>query len=645
MRPLPRRRRTPPPPRRRRRARSRPPHPSLRGRPRLPIDTTHAYVYQNNTNYQYANGFKWTTLSACYPKLLPMLQEAVDKRCECVVAIRTDHGVGAGWLDYQPSLVVTSYQVVRGCASVDIIVDSYRASDMSRTVSHGEVIAVDVAHDLALVRPHSDLAMLTRSYDQRDREILAKEPPAPGAAIVALGHPSVVDPTELEPVTAGTVLESEGAIRGVAAIGSAAIQACDIGGPVLDESGAIVGMATDRPLGGGRIIIPAAVIRQLYALRSTCFAVEDGLPAMEARWRESPQASVDTLLALEDSIVGLAPGANGTLLALSNDRHALLVIDPRAHRVATRIGLPTDPVAMMPGERANQVWVENRKAQCFEQVDLAAGTVAKTVAVKFEPGSFAVTPTHLWYVNSGLARVVDLSGAHPEATAKTMHIGMAAIALKPGHDAQTLWCWDGSSSVYEFLATAVVARQLREDEIKKMPNDFGVEPFNTPPSNLLKPLLNLSTKGGQFMYQPDLGPPLMLLDPERKRLFVDDVMVEWEHPGAVLGRFTRQTALSEDYALRSCREHRLLIGHDDRFKALSPDGRFVATGMTVYGIADGAPVLTFPVSTSAVAFAADGGAVLIADGYANAIMAIPLPRAAAPPPAVRAAPPAVKAAP
>jgi S1-C subfamily serine protease len=145
-----------------------------------------------------------------------------------VVAIRTDGAVGTGFVVWPDGRIATNLHVIAGAHRAEIALAD------GRTLDDVEVLAVDQAHDLAVLRvPAKGLGALTlgegNAVKAGDRVVALGAPLGVGSA---LADSRVSAVRELEPQKM-TLYEL-----------NTSIAASSSGGPILNERGEVVGVAT-----------------------------------------------------------------------------------------------------------------------------------------------------------------------------------------------------------------------------------------------------------------------------------------------------------------------------------------------------------------------------------------------------------------
>ena len=183
----------------------------------------------------------------------PKARRTVSDAATGVVAVFTDTGHGSGFLISQDGSILTNYHVVGSAKYVKV-----RWSDRSESL--GEVIRSDRRRDVAVLKvlaPHRTVLALRVAA------------PAPGEAVFAIGTP--LDSRFQGTVTKG-VVSANRTYDGLAFIQSdVSINAGNSGGPLLDESGGVIGICVSgidingAPV-GINLFIPIGEVLSVLAL-------------------------------------------------------------------------------------------------------------------------------------------------------------------------------------------------------------------------------------------------------------------------------------------------------------------------------------------------------------------------------------------
>lgn len=144
-----------------------------------------------------------------------------------IVLIRTTTGQGSGFFAGGEGRIITNYHVIRGAAEAVIVTaDSVEHKDV-------EVIAVDKALDLAILR--------IRTGGEKPLALGESRTAAVGEHVVAIGNPLGLGDTVSDGLLSG-MREFDDGVR-VLQI-SAPISPGSSGGPVLNDRGQVIGIAT-----------------------------------------------------------------------------------------------------------------------------------------------------------------------------------------------------------------------------------------------------------------------------------------------------------------------------------------------------------------------------------------------------------------
>ncbi|HYG73482.1 MAG TPA: trypsin-like peptidase domain-containing protein, partial [Planctomycetota bacterium] len=178
---------------------------------------------------------------------------------KCVGVVRTDVGVGSGFLIDGSGLFVTNYHVVAGSSKVTVTLQ--KSDKQDKVVLESSVVAADVKNDLALLKlpsPPEGIAINSQYPIVRVRRDPALRA---GEAVTAIGNPAagldVLDFT----VTTGVVsnpIRKLGELEFIQT--SAPVNPGNSGGPLLDSAGQLVGVVVAKGVGveGITFAIPVA---------------------------------------------------------------------------------------------------------------------------------------------------------------------------------------------------------------------------------------------------------------------------------------------------------------------------------------------------------------------------------------------------
>ena len=188
-----------------------------------------------------------------------------------VVSIRRPNGLGTGFVVRKDGWIATNLHVIAGASELVVVTTDKREYPVT------DVIAVDEAHDLALV--HVDAVDLPRVVLGDSDQV------RPGDSIVAIGHPLGLEDT----VSNGLVSAVRDVEPGVTVLQiSAPIAPGSSGGPLFSDKGEVIGVAM-AILTEGQNLNFGVPIRYLEALLASphpvpfaAFAAATARPARHA---------------------------------------------------------------------------------------------------------------------------------------------------------------------------------------------------------------------------------------------------------------------------------------------------------------------------------------------------------------------------
>lgn len=166
-----------------------------------------------------------------------------------VVAVKSDHGFGTGFVVRKDGLVATNFHVVAGARALSVVVPDRGEHPVV------EMLVLDREMDLAVLKIEEDDLPVLSIGDSKGVHS--------GDAIVAIGHPLGFDHT----VSNGLVsaVRAEGPLT-VFQI-SAPIAPGSSGGPLLNERGEVIGVVTATVTAGQNLNfgVPAAYLKSALA--------------------------------------------------------------------------------------------------------------------------------------------------------------------------------------------------------------------------------------------------------------------------------------------------------------------------------------------------------------------------------------------
>jgi S1-C subfamily serine protease len=152
--------------------------------------------------------------------------EIARRTAPSVVTIRTDRALGTGFVIAKGGLVATNFHVLRGARRVTVQTADERVFDQVT------VVGFDAARDLAVLRIRQ-LRLAPLRLSTRDPEI--------GEHVIAIGNPVGLERTVSDGVV--SAMRHVGMAHDLIQI-SAPISHGSSGGPVLDDRGRVIGVAT-----------------------------------------------------------------------------------------------------------------------------------------------------------------------------------------------------------------------------------------------------------------------------------------------------------------------------------------------------------------------------------------------------------------
>ncbi len=148
-----------------------------------------------------------------------------------VVRVEAGGGHGSGWLiDAAPGLIVTNHHVIAGARTIAVQVDSL-------TKVRGAVVSDDAVRDIAVLRIAHDACAACYQFKMATPRSSGAVI-AVGEKVIALGYP--LNQTTVPTMTTGIV----SSLREKAIISDVNLNHGNSGGPMLDATGAVVGVNT-----------------------------------------------------------------------------------------------------------------------------------------------------------------------------------------------------------------------------------------------------------------------------------------------------------------------------------------------------------------------------------------------------------------
>lgn len=185
------------------------------------------------------------------PALGASARSVPETALRSVVTIHVGNGQGSGFAFGEPGRIVTNAHVVGRARTVRVSAPGGRSAE-------GEVIAVDAAADLAVVRVDLKLPPLSARSGAPKR----------GEDVYAIGSPLGLEGSIAKGIV--SAIRADGRL-GEVIQSDVSVNPGNSGGPLIDARGAVLGVNTSKAAGGEGIAfaVPVARARSLLARRST----------------------------------------------------------------------------------------------------------------------------------------------------------------------------------------------------------------------------------------------------------------------------------------------------------------------------------------------------------------------------------------
>ena len=153
--------------------------------------------------------------------------EIAARSTPAIVTVRTEDGMGTGFVVRKDGWVATNFHVVRGATSVTVVFADHREFPVV------EIMNANRLHDLVILRIDAkNLPVLPLGDSDRVR---------PGDSVLAIGHPLGLEDT----VSNGLISAVREVHAGLSVLQiSAPIAPGSSGGPLFNERGEVIGVAT-----------------------------------------------------------------------------------------------------------------------------------------------------------------------------------------------------------------------------------------------------------------------------------------------------------------------------------------------------------------------------------------------------------------
>ena len=165
-----------------------------------------------------------------------------------VVSVRTDHSLGTGFVVSGDGLVASNLHVIAGNSKITVTLADHREYDVV------EIFSGDRQHDLVIMRIEAQKLPVLSLGDS--------DAIHPGDAIVAIGHPLGLEDTVSNGlVSAIRKLDDDLTVLQI----SAPIAPGSSGGPIFNDRGEVIGVATAIMMGGQNLNfgVPITYVKEL----------------------------------------------------------------------------------------------------------------------------------------------------------------------------------------------------------------------------------------------------------------------------------------------------------------------------------------------------------------------------------------------
>lgn len=151
---------------------------------------------------------------------------------------------------YDDSTLITNRHVIEDSRSIEV--STYDGTNLTATAVSSTTVA-----DIAIIRTEESVL---RSF-----AALAQEDPEEGSVITVIGYPGGGELTTVTGVVLGSTADPLDSAVGKVLVTSAEVEPGSSGSPVLNESGAVVGVVYAKTDDGNSLIIPVSTLRTLLA--------------------------------------------------------------------------------------------------------------------------------------------------------------------------------------------------------------------------------------------------------------------------------------------------------------------------------------------------------------------------------------------
>ncbi|HZL71058.1 MAG TPA: trypsin-like peptidase domain-containing protein [Planctomycetota bacterium] len=546
-------------------------------------------------------------------------EQILERLAGAVVLVTSNRDSGGGFFIQPDGLVVTSYRAVAQSDARTVTYVTGKGEDRARVEAPADVVAIDVKNDLALLKISVPKLVPTVTLE----ESLAV---GGGTEVVALGNPVPGTRSIDHSVIRGKVVDIYAPDRGKKYIEtSIPLNTANIGVPIFSLVGRVIGVSTmgGDPSAVAAFAVPSAFVRILVNGRETDFAVRGSVREWEAKRGGKGEASPEAQPPKEHP-TGIGVGGVLVRLHLDEERDRMVALDAEnacvtvmtlsTRKIARTIPTGPEPADIQWTMNPDVAWVSHPGTRLFLKIDLAEGKVYDRVDWGTRYTRFAATRNHLWTFGEQ-SHLLPMKDKAPVASP----VKFAALTYDRRRDRMigVVTSWEAPKLV-DFApdkvgpalkeAADIAAGGGRPKELPKLVKALE-EQFKTWP---MPPGFEDRMPADREIFLKTDGLNRVTLDRFALKLQkMDAVTASFLIPPLPKVGSTPMIAALKRFA------------HLDQVKAISPDGRWAATGRHVFSLEKGGGLhLEFPVASPDAVFSADSKTVWIYDLGARA--AVPL---------------------
>ena len=536
-----------------------------------------------------------------------------------VVLVNSDRDFGGGFFISPDGLVVTSYRAIAQSEMRNVTYVEGKGDGRMRINAEAEVAAVDMKHDLALLKINVRKLVPCGVLEEwervvREQEVVVLTNPVPGTR--SIDHTLIT----------GKVVALDNMINGIAHLQTTVpLNQANSGVPLFNRDGKIIGLTTLRGDGAGvgSLAVPVVHIKGLMEGRETTFAVRGTLKNWELKNASRGSAPGEPV---KEHPTGIGVGGVITRLHVDEELDRIVGLDVENGHVAVMsikqrkilrtIPVGRDAVDMQMTVNPDVAWVANAESRLFIKMNLEEGRIFDRIeAVRF--GRAVATRNHIWTYgpSSQIVALKDKVGVQ-----NPLKFGALTYDKRRDRLIGLVTNWDPMKLV-----------EFDPDKLGPQLKDISEIQAGGPQHPRFKELEGL-VKGLDAQWKTWSVPPryedwaptgwsFSLMTDGSTRVLLNRFALKRDKMDAVLARFplvpipeTASTPMIE--ALQKW--GRVL----DNFQAVSPDGRWMSTGRHIYNSETGNVQLEIPVPSPDSRFSADSKILYVYDLSARAIVPI-----------------------